>query len=209
MIHTLGILHSVDPYPTVITRAIVCDIPAKTSASSFFSLGDIRLYPLLLSVIYVQSVGGNWRNFGFVIQRKWKWVTTMWNTPSDRICSVLTACALVDSSDWDSTDGSRQLHTDNWDTMSHHAWSLHRLHISFFINSCFRYIYNIIDPEFSNFRNKIGQFVLAYDRSTFRNKIRKFRNGWRVWKKNFGDTKCAGLVQNCSNSIVNALELLH
>ena len=124
MIHTLSILHSVGPYPTVITRAIVCDIPAKTSASPFFSLGDIRLYPLLLSVIYVLSVAGNWRNFGFVIQRKWKWVTTMWNTPSDRICSVLTACALVDSSDWDSTDGSRQLHTDNWDTMSHHAISL-------------------------------------------------------------------------------------
>ena len=29
---------------------------------------------------------------------------------------------------------------------------------------------------------KSRQFVLAYDRSTFRNKIRKFRNGWRVWK---------------------------
>ena len=45
-------------------------------------------------------------------------------------------------------------------------------------------MYNIIDPEFSNFRNKIGHFVLAYDRSTFRNKIRKFRNGWRVCKLN-------------------------
>ena len=112
------------PCPTVITLAIVCDIPAKTSASSFFSPREICLNPLLLSVTYVQSVAGNWRNFGFVIQQKWKWVTTMWNTPPDRICSVLMACALVDSSDWDSTDGSHQLHTDNWDTMSHHAISL-------------------------------------------------------------------------------------
>ena len=59
-------------------------------------------------------------------------------------------------------------------------WTLLRIHISFFIYLCFRHIYNILDPEFFHFRNKIWQFVLLYDWNSFWNKIRKFRIGWRV-----------------------------
>ena len=50
--------------------------------------------------------------------------------------------------------------------------------MSLFTNSCFKHINNIIDPQFSNFHNKIGLMDLVYDRTTFQNKILK---SWKCW----------------------------